>query len=68
MALPGAFLKFGLGGLHLESNTRQCMATSAVAYKQSFCFDAPPYTYADFEHSDCLVFVGSNPAIAYPIM
>ena len=25
------------------------MATSAVAYKESFGFDAPPYTYADFE-------------------
>ena len=68
MALLGAFFKFGMGGLHLDSNTRQCMATAATAYKQSFGFDAPPYTYADFEHSDCLVFVGSNPAIAHPIM
>lgn len=68
MALLGAFFKFGMGGLHLDSNTRQCMATSATAYKQSFGFDAPPYTYADFEHSDCLVFVGANPAIAHPIM
>lgn len=68
MALLGAFFKFGMGALHLDSNTRQCMATAHVAYKQSFGFDAPPYTYADFEHSDCLVFVGSNPAIAHPIM
>ncbi|MEN9841450.1 MAG: Nitrate reductase [Verrucomicrobiota bacterium] len=68
MAFLGAFFKFGMGALHLDSNTRQCMATAATAYKQSFGFDAPPYTYADFEHSDCLVFVGSNPAIAHPIM
>jgi len=68
MAYLGAFFKFGMGALHLDSNTRQCMATAATAYKQSFGFDAPPYTYADFEHSDCLVFVGSNPAIAHPIM
>ena len=68
MAFLGAFFKFGMGALHLDSNTRQCMATAHVAYKQSFGFDAPPYTYADFEHSDCLVFVGSNPAIAHPIM
>ncbi len=68
MSLLGAFFKFGMGALHLDSNTRQCMATAHVAYKQSFGFDAPPYTYVDFEHSDCIVFVGSNPAIAHPIM
>lgn len=68
MVLLGALFKFGMGGLHADSNTRQCMATAHVAYKQSFGFDAPPYTYADFEHSDVLVFVGANPAIAHPIM
>ena len=68
MAFLGALFKFGMGGLHCDSNTRQCMATSHVAYKQSFGFDAPPYTYQDFEESDVLVFVGSNPAIAHPIM
>jgi assimilatory nitrate reductase catalytic subunit len=68
MALLGALFKFGMGGLHCDSNTRQCMATSHVAYKQSFGFDAPPFTYADFEASDVLVFVGANPCIAHPIM
>lgn len=68
MALLGALFKFGMGGLHCDSNTRQCMATSHVAYKQSFGFDAPPYTYADFEQSDVLFFIGSNPCIAHPIM
>ncbi len=68
MALLGALFKFGMGGVHADSNTRQCMATAHVAYKQSFGFDAPPYTYGDFEESDVLVFVGANPAIAHPIM
>ncbi|HSH93050.1 MAG TPA: molybdopterin-dependent oxidoreductase, partial [Roseimicrobium sp.] len=68
MAFVGSLFKFGMGGLHSDSNTRQCMATAHVAYKQSFGFDAPPYTYADFEESDVLVFVGSNPCIAHPIM
>ena len=68
MALLGAVAKFGLGLLHVDSNTRQCMATSHVAYKQSFGFDAPPYTYADFEESDALIFIGANPCIAHPIM
>ena len=68
MALLGALGKFGMGMLHVDSNTRQCMATAHVAYKQSFGFDAPPFTYADFEESDVLVFVGANPCIAHPIM
>jgi anaerobic selenocysteine-containing dehydrogenase len=68
MALLGALWKFGLGFIHCDSNTRQCMATSHVAYKQSFGFDAPPFTYADFEESDVLVFIGANPCIAHPIM
>jgi ferredoxin-nitrate reductase len=68
MALLGALTKFGMGLLHVDSNTRQCMATSHVAYKQSFGFDAPPFTYADFEESDALIFIGSNPCIAHPIM
>ena len=68
MAFLGALFKFGMGFVHCDSNTRQCMATSAVAYKQSFGFDAPPFTYADFEESDVLVFVGSNLCIAHPIM
>lgn len=68
MALLGALFKFGMGAIHGDSNTRQCMATSHVAYKESFGFDAPPYTYADFEASDVLVFVGSNPCLAHPIM
>jgi assimilatory nitrate reductase catalytic subunit len=68
MMLLGSLFKFGMGGLHGDSNTRQCMATAHVAYKQAFGFDAPPYTYADFEQSDVLIFVGANPAIAHPIM
>ncbi len=68
MAFLGALAKFGMGMKHGDGNTRQCMATAVVAYKQSFGFDAPPYTYDDFEQSDVLVFVGSNPCIAHPIL
>jgi anaerobic selenocysteine-containing dehydrogenase len=68
MALLGALSKFGMGLLHGDGNTRQCMATSVVAYKQAFGFDAPPYTYKDFEESDVIFFIGANPCIAHPIM
>ncbi|MCA9096053.1 MAG: molybdopterin-dependent oxidoreductase, partial [Planctomycetaceae bacterium] len=68
LALFGALSKFGMGMLHGDGNTRQCMASAVVAYKQTFGFDAPPYSYKDFEESDVLVFVGSNPCIAHPIL
>src|SRR4029077_2473225 len=68
MAILGAVAKFGLGMVHGDGNTRQCMATAVTAYKQAFGFDAPPYTYQDFEESDVIVLVGSNLCIAHPIM
>lgn len=68
MTYLGSLAKFGMGMLHGDGNTRQCMATAVVAYKESFGFDAPPFTYADFEESDVLVFVGANPCIAHPIL
>jgi assimilatory nitrate reductase catalytic subunit len=68
LALLGSFAKFGMGVVHGDGNTRQCMATAVVAYKESFGFDAPPYTYEDFEESDVIVLVGSNLCIAHPIL
>jgi assimilatory nitrate reductase catalytic subunit len=68
MLILGAVAKFGLGMVHGDGNTRQCMATSVTAYKEAFGFDAPPYTYKDFEESDVIVLVGSNLCIAHPVM
>ncbi|MFG0248812.1 MAG: molybdopterin-dependent oxidoreductase, partial [Phycisphaeraceae bacterium JB051] len=68
MAMLGSLAKFGMGMIHGDGNTRQCMATAVTAYKQSFGFDAPPYTYEDFEESDVMFFVGSNLCIAHPIL
>ena len=68
LAFLGALAKFGMGIVHGDGNTRQCMATSVVAYKESFGFDAPPYTYKDFEESDVIVLIGSNLCIAHPIL
>jgi assimilatory nitrate reductase catalytic subunit len=68
LAFLGALAKFGMGMIHGDGNTRQCMATAVVAYKQAFGFDAPPYTYQDFEESDLIVLVGANLCIAHPIL
>ncbi len=53
---------------NLDGNTRLCMATSVVAHKQSFGFDAPGFTLNDFELSDTIVFIGANPVVAHPII
>lgn len=68
MAFLGALFKFGMGFTHADGNTRQCMATAAVAYKQAFGFDAPPFSYKDFEESDYMMFVGANPMVSHPVM
>ena len=68
LALLGALGKFGMGMIHGDGNTRQCMATAVAAYKESFGFDAPPFTYADFEQSDVIVLIGSNLCITHPIL
>ncbi|MEP2775907.1 MAG: nitrate reductase [Luteolibacter sp.] len=68
MAFLGCLFKFGMGFINADANTRQCMATAATAYKQSFGFDAPPGAYADFEESDVIVLVGANLCIAHPIL
>ena len=52
---------------NLDGNTRLCMATSVVAHKQSFGFDAPPYTLKDAELSDTIVLIGGNPVVTHPI-
>ena len=66
-AVLGVLTRFGMN-VHCDGNTRQCMASAVVAYKQAFGFDAPPFSYKDLELSDVLVFVGANPPIAHPII
>lgn len=53
---------------NVDGNTRLCMATAVVAHKQSYGFDAPGYTLKDLELSDTLIFIGSNPVVAHPII
>ena len=67
MALFGHVARDYLG-IDGDGNTRLCMATSVVAHKQSFGFDAPPYTMNDLELSDTLIFIGCNPVVAHPII
>ncbi|MGL4688095.1 MAG: molybdopterin-dependent oxidoreductase, partial [Fusobacteriaceae bacterium] len=67
MSLVGHVFRNYVGG-NLDGNTRLCMATSVVAHKQSFGFDAPPYTLKDLELSDTIILIGANPIVAHPII
>ena len=53
---------------NVDGNTRLCMASAAVAHKGTFGYDAPGYTLQDLELSDTLIFIGSNPVVAHPII
>ncbi|MGM0212686.1 molybdopterin oxidoreductase family protein [Enterococcus sp. AZ109] len=66
MALFGHIMRTYLKG-NVDGNTRLCMATSVVAHKQSFGFDAPPYTLKDVEQSDTIILIGANPVVAHPV-
>ena len=67
MALLGHIARDFLG-IDGDGNTRLCMATSVVAHKQSFGFDAPPFTMNDLELTDTMIFIGANPVVAHPIL
>ena len=53
---------------NVDGNTRLCMATAAVAHKQTLGYDAPGYTLQDLEESDTIIFIGANPVVAHPIV
>ncbi|UNB55223.1 bifunctional nitrate reductase/sulfite reductase flavoprotein subunit alpha [Mycolicibacterium sp. YH-1] len=54
--------------VHIESNSRLCMASAGTGYKQSLGADGPPGSYADFDTSDLFFVTGSNMADCHPIL
>ncbi len=56
-----------IGTNNIDTNSRLCMSSAVAAYKQTLGVDAPPCAYEDFDHTDCLLIAGSNPAYAHPI-
>ena len=54
--------------VHIESNSRLCMASAGTGYKQSLGSDGPPGSYADFDCTDLFFVIGSNMADCHPIL
>jgi len=57
-----------LGTNNYDGNTTLCMASAVSGYKRSFGSDGPPGCYDDFEHTDCLLAIGSNLPEQHPII
>jgi assimilatory nitrate reductase catalytic subunit len=57
-----------VGTNNIDSNSRLCMSSAVVGYKQSLGADAPPACYDDLLHADCVFITGANPAWAHPIL
>jgi sulfite reductase (NADPH) flavoprotein alpha-component len=54
--------------VHIESNSRLCMASAGTGYKQSLGSDGPPGSYTDFDCSNLFFVIGSNMADCHPIL
>jgi NADPH-dependent sulfite reductase flavoprotein alpha-component len=54
--------------VHIESNSRLCMASAGTGFKQSLGADGPPGSYNDFDCTDLFFVIGSNMADCHPIL
>ncbi|WP_099037478.1 bifunctional nitrate reductase/sulfite reductase flavoprotein subunit alpha [Mycobacterium neglectum] len=54
--------------VHIESNSRLCMASAGTGFKQSLGADGPPGSYTDFDSTDLFFVTGSNMADCHPIL
>ncbi|NYE20129.1 bifunctional nitrate reductase/sulfite reductase flavoprotein subunit alpha [Microbacterium immunditiarum] len=66
--LSNKLVKGFLRGIHLESNSRLCMASAGTGYKQSLGADGPPGAYEDIDRADLFFVIGSNTADCHPIL
>ncbi|AYF73579.1 molybdopterin oxidoreductase [Nocardia yunnanensis] len=54
--------------VHMEANSRLCMASAASGYKLSLGADGPPGSYDDLDHADLFFVIGANLADCHPIL
>ncbi len=57
-----------IGTNNVDSNSRLCMSSAVVGYKQTLGMDAPPACYDDIHLAGTLFITGSNTAYAHPIL
>jgi assimilatory nitrate reductase catalytic subunit len=64
----GKLVRGLIGTNNYDGNTTLCMASAVSGYKRSFGSDGPPGCYDDFDHTECLLAVGSNLPEQHPII
>lgn len=57
-----------IGTNNYDGNTTLCMSSAVSGYKRSFGSDGPPGCYDDFEHTECLLAIGSNLPEQHPVI
>ena len=57
-----------LGTNNIDTNSRLCMSSAVVGYKNTFGEDSVPISYDDIELADCFLISGANPAWCHPIL
>ncbi len=57
-----------IGTNNYDGNTTLCMSSAVSGYKRSFGSDGPPGCYEDFEHTHCLLAIGSNLPEQHPVI
>lgn len=66
--LANKLVKGFLGTNNIDTNSRLCMSSAAVGYKETLGDDAVPISYDDIELSDTIMIAGANPAWCHPIL
>ena len=64
----GKLVRGVIGTNNYDGNTTLCMASAVSGYKRSFGSDGPPGCYDDFEHTECLLAIGSNLPEQHPVI
>jgi len=57
-----------IGTNNIDTNSRLCMSSAVAGYKATLGADAPPCSYEDIAHADCLLIAGANTAWAHPVL
>jgi len=57
-----------IGTNNIDTNSRLCMSSAVVGYKNSVGDDSVPIAYDDIELADCFLIAGANPAWCHPII
>ena len=66
--IANKLVKGFLGTNNIDTNSRLCMSSAVVGYKETLGDDTVPIAYEDIELSDCIFIAGANPAWCHPIL